>query len=167
MDKIKDYEALNGTLSIPVNMKKLHPDAIMPKKATSGSAAYDVYLPQEVTLQPGRQIIPLGLAIQLPSGYEAKIEPRSGYSVFGMEAKLADSHYRVDADVIVGKIDSDYRGEIGVIVKANINRNYILDKGQRIAQLTIYKVETVSFEDASELGQTERGNGGFGHTGSR
>lgn len=149
-----------------VRVKKIHPDAVIPRKSTPGAAAYDVYLPKDVTLCPGRQIIPLGLSIELPHGYEAKIEPRSGYSAFGMEARLADTHYRINADVLVGKIDEDFRGEIGVIIKADTHCNYVLDKGQRIAQLTIYKVEEMEFEETDSLTETKRGKGGFGSTGS-
>lgn len=101
----------------------------------------------------------------MPEGYEAKVEPRSGYSSKGFEAYEADSKRRIDADVIVGKIDSDYRGEIGVIVHSRENKNFFIHKGQRIAQLTFYKVEAADFELADTLSETLR-MGGYGHTGA-
>lgn len=141
------------------------PQAIIPTKATPGSAAYDVYCPVDTRLRSGRQVIPLGFAIELPDGYEAKIEPRSGYSSKGFAATLGVKEYRIDADVIPGKIDSDYRSGVGVIVHSKENRIHIIKAGQRIAQLTIYKVETADFSEVDELTDTERGEGGFGHSG--
>lgn len=148
-----------------VKIKRLIPEAITPGKATPGSAAYDVYCPVDTPLRPGRQIIPLGLAIELPDGYEAKIEPRSGYSSKGFVATLGDTEYRIDADVIQGKIDSDYRDGIGVIVHSREGNIYTIKAGQRIAQLTIYKVETADFLEVRELAESERNKGGFGSTG--
>ena len=162
--------------------------ALVPKKATKGAAAYDVYLPEDVIIKKGRQIVSLNLVMEVPEGYEAKIEPRSGFSSKGMEGYhvfpgtkepvnmyfapeeigamyWSDTAERFDADVIVGKIDSDYRGEIGVIIKSCSDRMFGLKKGTRIAQLTIYKVETVEFKAFEKLSDTERGDGGFGHTG--
>lgn len=151
--------------NIPVKIKKLNPEAIIPTKATPGSAAYDVYVYHDIILRPGRQVIPLGLAIEMPEGYEAKIEPRSGYSSKGFEAYEDCTARRIDCDCIVGKVDSDYRQEIGVIVHSREGKNYTIRKGQRIAQLTFYKVETADFELTDTLTETQR-NGGFGHTGA-
>lgn len=167
LDMSRKIDRALQSQEIDVKIVKLHSEAILPKRATSGSAAYDVYVPTDYTLKPGRQIIPLGIAIQLPYGYEAKIEPRSGFSSKGMQAQLAATTYRIDADVIQGKIDSDYTGEIGVIVKSFENKNYVIKQGTRIAQLTIYKVETANFREVSELDCTERGQGGFGSTGTK
>lgn len=144
-----------------VRIKKLVPEAVVPQKATEGSAAYDVYLPQSYTVSYGRQILGLGFAIELEPGYEAKIEPRSGFSSKGM---LDIGDVRRNADVIVGKIDSDYRQEIGVIVKSCESRPFFLEKGTRIAQMTIYKVEEAEFEESQVLSKTGR-TGGFGHSG--
>lgn len=147
-----------------IKFKPLSELAIMPKKATCGSAAYDVYTPESKIINTGRQIIPLDFAIELPYGYEAKIEPRSGFSSKGMEGIYKDAEKRrFDCDVIQGKIDSDYRGCVGVIVK-NSDIPFLLERGTRIAQLTIYKVEEAEFEIVEELTQTDRGDGGFGST---
>lgn len=134
----------------------------MPKKATAGSAAYDVYLPSDMIVMPGRSILPLDFAMELPYGYEAKIEPRSGFSSKGMEDYRKELK---DADVIQGKIDSDYRKGVGVIVNSHESYPFRLSKGTRIAQMTIYKVEDAEFEVADQLSETGR-NGGFGSTGT-
>lgn len=145
-----------------VRFKKLRPGAAVPRRATEGSAAYDVYLPSDMIIRPGRQVLPLDIAIELPYGYEAKIEPRSGFSSKGMENYRGE---RENADVLVGKIDSDYRGNVGVIVKSNESYPFTLLKGTRIAQMTIYKVEDVEFEEADDLSETDRGIGGYGSSG--
>lgn len=145
-----------------VRIKKLIPEAVVPWKATPGSAAYDVCLPRDYVVRPGRQVLPLEFAIELPLGFEAKIEPRSGFSCKGMDDQYG---YRKDADVIVGKIDSDYRDGIGVIIKSFEDYPFVLKKGTRIAQMTIYKVEDIEFEESEELSETDRA-GGFGSTGT-
>ena len=139
----------------------------MPTKATPGAAAYDVYIPGTLLVKQGRQVLSLGFALELPDGYEAKIEPRSGFSSKGMLGSPAENatqgDVRYDCDVIQGKIDSDYRGDIGVIIN-NHDLPFYLKKGSRIAQMTIYKVEAVDFVQTEQLSETERGDGGFGHT---
>lgn len=155
-----------------IKIKKLSDQAIMPKRATEGSAAYDLYIPEDVLVEMGRQIIKLNFAIEVPEGYEAKIEPRSGFSSKGMEGVIRvfdknapkEAKRRFDCDVLVGKIDSDYRGEVGIIIN-NQDYPFSLKRGQRIAQMTIYKVEDAEFVETEELSDTERGDGGFGHTG--
>lgn len=145
-------------------------DVPFPRRATDGSAAYDVCVAQDTLVLHGRQVITLGFGMEIPEGYEAKIEPRSGYSSKGMEGfirvfdenKPKEVARRFDCDVLVGKIDSDYRGTVGVIVN-NRDQNFFIKKGQRIAQMTFYKVEDVEFE-IGELSETRRGEGGFGHT---
>lgn len=149
-----------------VRIKKLTSNAIMPTKATDGAAAYDLYVPYGFGLGHGRAVIRLGLAIEVPKGYEAKIEPRSGYASKGFEGFNAHTNRkRYNCDVIVGKIDSDYRGEIGVIVNNN-DVGFTIKKGQRIAQLSFYKVEDAEFIESEDLSRTKRGTGGFGSTGS-
>ena len=147
-----------------VIIKTLSTGAKMPSKQTPGSIAYDVYTPCDYVVKPGRNILPLDLAMEIEPGYEGKIEPRSGYSAKGMEADLNGYKVRADADVIVGKIDSDYRGNCGVIIKSNEHYEFIIPAGTRIAQLTFYRGETVDFMESDTLSETERGSGGFGHT---
>lgn len=149
-----------------IKFKSLSKLAIMPKKGTQGAAAYDLYVPNDVVVCSGRQIIPLDFSIEIPYGYEAKIEPRSGCSSKGMEGEYLDreSIRRFDCDVIQGKIDSDYRGCIGVIVN-NKDSQFVIPQATRIAQLTFYKVENIEFVEVEELSETNRGDGGFGSTG--
>lgn len=101
--------------------------------------------------------MPTGIAIELPSGYEAQVRPRSGLALrHGLTLLNAP-----------GTIDSDYRGEIGVIL-INLGQEVVeLERGSRIAQLVVAKVETVHLEEVASLGGSERGKGGFGHTGQR
>lgn len=152
-----------------VKIKLLLDSAKLPKKGTDGAAAYDVYIPQSTFVKKGRQVIPLGFAIELPYGYEAKIEPRSGFSSKGMEDRMLIGTFedeptrRFDCDVIQGKIDCDYRGEVGVIVH-NRDCEFLIEKHCRIAQFTIYKVEDAEFEITDELTETKRNDGGFGST---
>lgn len=156
---------------------------IMPKKAHPSDAAFDLYVPEDVVLQHGRQIIDLKFSIELPMGYAATIQPRSGFSSKGIEVEEyfdpfgegADINtVRVDGDVLRGLVDSGYRGNVGVILNihslgAIYNEDYchILKKGTRIAQMQIVEVPQVELIEVEELSDTDRGEGGFGHTGVR
>lgn len=153
----------------------------MPKKATEGAAAFDLYVPEDVVLKNGRQIIDMKFSLELPHGYAATIQPRSGFSAKGLEATKvfidgsfsadAESGVRVDGDVIRGLVDEDYRGSVGVIVKASIKghpyEKMAVKKGTRIAQMQIVEVPQVELIEVEELSETDRGEGGFGHTGAR
>lgn len=171
-----------------VKFKKLHEGARLPEKATEGSAAYDLYVPEDVIIKPGRQVIPLGFAMEMEPEYEALVNPRSGFSSKGMEGyamgvipgyALIPAHVvgntlegvaikplRFDCDVIEGKIDADYRDGIGVIVHSREDWKFLVKAGTRIAQMTFHKVETVQWEEADELSETNR-EGGFGSTGTK
>lgn len=149
---------------------KLQKNVITPKRSTNGAIGYDLYIPCDTQVYQGRNILPLNFALEMPKGIEAKIEPRSGFSSKGIEGKslpdMQGHQYtaRYDADVLVGKIDPDYRGNVGVIIN-NHDKSFILPKGTRIAQMTFYRVELPSFEVVDELSSTERGEEGFGSTG--
>lgn len=152
---------------------------IMPKKATAGAAAYDLYVPQDVALRNGRQVIDMKFSLELPHGYAATIQPRSGFSSKGIEVTKmfvdggcgaeVESGVRVNGDVVRGLIDEDYRGNVGVIIRANITpRPYemmMIKKGTRIAQMQIVEVPQVELIETHELSETDRGEGGFGSTG--
>ena len=157
---------------------------IMPKKAHPSDAAFDLYVPEDVVLQHGRQIIDLKFSIELPMGYAATIQPRSGFSSKGIEVEeyfdpfgggAADINtVRVDGDVLRGLVDSGYRGNVGVILNiysfgAIYNEEYChtLKKGTRIAQMQIVEVPQVELVEVEELSEADRGEGGFGHTGAR
>ena len=170
-------------------IKRLSEATILPKRATEGAVAYDVFVPEDTVVKKGRQVIPLGFAIELPNcNYEAKIEPRSGFSSKGMEGYsrcivhkyvldrgpisgegevveyIAAKPDRFNADVLVGKIDSDYRGEVGVIIKSDDDREFVIKAGTRIAQMTFYNAPETVLTEVEELTETER-EGGFGSTG--
>lgn len=130
----------------------------IPDYKTTGSAGIDLYanITEPVILKPfDRALIPTGLYMSIPEGYEGQIRARSG---------LALKHGICLANGI-GTIDSDYRGEIGVILVNLGKEEYIVNKGDRIAQMIFMKYERVSFLEVDVLDDTERGTGGFGHTG--
>lgn len=138
-------------------IKKLRQDAILPSYATAGSAGMDIALCGEpVTIHPGeRKLLPTGLALAIPQGYEAQIRPRSG---------LALKHGIILPNS-PGTIDSDYRGELKIIV-ANIGDEPVtFHSGERIAQMIISKVERAEPVWSEDLPPSERGEGGFGSTG--
>ena len=143
-----------------IGIKRLSEDAIIPMKATDGAACFDLYIPRETAIQKGRNIVPLDIAIELPHGTRADIRPRSGFSAKGMEDITG---CRRDADVLLGTIDEDYKGNIGVIIRSE--DYFVLGRGTRVAQMMIagyYPCELVEVED---LSSTERGSNGFGSTG--
>ncbi|MCC8072012.1 MAG: dUTP diphosphatase [Bacteroidales bacterium] len=130
----------------------------LPTYETPSSAGMDVraHLDQPVTLQPlERALIPTGLRIQLPHGYECQIRPRSG---------LALKH-GISIVNTPGTVDSDYRGEIGVILINLSNEPFVVKDGERICQMVITAYTRVEWEPVEELDHTERGDGAFGHTG--
>lgn len=130
----------------------------LPEYATSGAAGMDIRaaLTQPVTLLPGeRQLIPTGLFMELSEGYEAQIRPRSGLAIKQGITCLNSP----------GTIDSDYRGEIKVILINHSNEVQTLHHNDRIAQMVIAKVERATLELVQEVNSSERGEGGFGHTG--
>lgn len=153
---------------IKIKFKKLSKDAIVPTKATEGSAGYDLYLLEDTIVEHGRKILPTGIAIEMPSNIKADVRPRSGFSAKGMEGAYVETSIvsRFDADVILGTVDSDYRNGIGVIVRNN-GIDFKVEKGTRIAQLVFSFVPDTELVEVNELTDTKRGKGGFGHTGSK
>jgi dUTP pyrophosphatase len=145
-----------------IGIKLLTKDAVIPAKGTAGAAAYDLIVPNRQFVKGGRNIIKLNWAIDLPKGYCAEIEPRSGYSAKGF---VDIENTRLDCDVIHGLIDEDYKGEVGVIV-INRDRDFFVEKGQRIAQMLIHKVDDTELFETDLLSESERNQGGFGSTGN-
>ena len=141
-------------MNIPI--KKLHPDAILPSYAhgPDEDAAMDLCALSRVVLTPGAaQAVPTGIAIELPRGHEAQVRPRSG---------MALKH---SVTVNFGTIDPGYRGEIRVVM-FNLGRtDYIVEKGDRIAQLIVAPYDAVEWEERTDLNETARGAGGFGSSG--
>lgn len=132
----------------------------LPSYATVSSAGMDLRaaLSAPLTLGPGkRAIVPTGLFIELPEGYEAQVRPRSGLA----------AKYGVTVLNSPGTIDADYRGEIGVILINLSDSDFIIQPGERIAQMVVSRYERVDWEEVCELEESERGSGGFGHSGTR
>ena len=132
----------------------------LPQYETSGSAGMDLRANIKEAIQLDsleRTIVPTGLFIELPEGYEAQIRPRSGLSI-KKGLSLVNSP---------GTIDSDYRGEIGVIVINLSKEIQIIEPSERIAQMVIAKYEQATFQEVVELSESERGEGGFGSTGKK
>ncbi|MBO8460860.1 MAG: dUTP diphosphatase [Bacteroidetes bacterium] len=130
----------------------------LPSYATPLSAGMDIRanIDAPITLEPlERKLIPTGLYIELPQGYEAQIRPRSGLAIKKGISILNSP----------GTIDADYRGEICVILINLSKEPFIIEDGERICQMVIAKHEQVNWEEVKILGETERGAGGFGHTG--
>ncbi|MDD2620395.1 MAG: dUTP diphosphatase [Syntrophomonadaceae bacterium] len=143
-----------------VLLKRLHSkDLPLPCYMTPGSSGVDIYaaVEEELLIPAGRSaLVPTGIAIAMPDGYEAQLRPRSG---------LALKHGLTLLNT-PGTIDADYRGEIKVIVINLGDKEYILKKGERIAQMIFARVERAELLEIDELDETLRGAGGFGHTGA-
>jgi dUTP pyrophosphatase len=132
--------------------------ALAPEYATEGSSGADLraFLREKVVLAPGeRAAVPTGLRIEIPSGYEAQVRPRSGLALKKGITCLNSP----------GTVDSDYRGEVKVILANLGSESLTIENGDRIAQLVIAPVARAAFESAGSLGSTDRGSGGFGSTG--
>ena len=130
----------------------------LPEYATDGSSGMDLraHLSESITLQPlERSLIPTGLFVEIPAGFEAQVRPRSGLAI----------KYGLTCLNTPGTIDADYRGEIKVILINLSNEAQVIHHGDRIAQMVIQKVEMVTWKQADVLEETQRSVGGFGHTG--
>lgn len=132
----------------------------LPKYETIGSAGMDVraFLVEPITLKPlERKLIPTGLFFELPLGYEMQVRPRSGLA------------YKKGITVLnsPGTVDADYRGEVGVILVNLSNESFVVETGERVAQLVIAKHESPTLVEVSEISETVRGEGGFGSTGKK
>lgn len=142
-------------MNIEISNTSHHP---LPEYATALSAGLDLRanLSAPITLAPlARHLVPTGLRIALPAGYEAQVRPRSG---------LALKH-GVTVLNAPGTIDADYRGEIGVVLVNLSGEPFVVRDGERIAQLVVARHETITWQPCEQLADTQRGEGGFGHTG--
>jgi dUTP pyrophosphatase len=143
---------------IGVRIKRLPhgQDLDLPTYATDGAAGMDVVAAEAVTLQPGqRHAVATGLAVAIPDGYEIQVRPRSG---------LALKH-AISVPNTPGTIDSDYRGELKVIMINHGTDDFPIARGDRIAQLVLAPVTQAEWDEVEELDDTARGSGGFGSTG--
>lgn len=133
-------------------------DLEVPVYATPGSAGIDLYaaVVADTVLNPGeRKLIPTGIRVAIPNGFEGQVRPRSGLAL----------DYGIGMVNSPGTIDADYRGEIGVILINHGSEPYVVRRGDRIAQMIIAPVVRAELEVVDSLPETNRGNGGFGHTG--
>lgn len=143
----------------PIRVKKLHPAAILPTYGSVEAAGADLYacLEEPVTIAPGDTVwIPTGLALEVPKGCAGLVYARSS---LGVKRGLAPANK-------VGVIDSDYRGEIRVVLLNHGKTTQTITHGERVAQFLITPVLTPAYEEVDELTDTDRGNGGFGSTGA-
>lgn len=142
-------------MKVRVINRSKHP---LPQYSTENSAGLDLRanIDASISLEPmGRTLVPTGIFMELPQGYEAQVRPRSGLALKQGISVLNSP----------GTIDADYRGEVGVIL-VNLSKEWIeIKDGDRVAQLVIAKHETIAWEEVEQLELTERGSGGFGHTG--
>ena len=155
---------MNDDRTLAIQIARLpHSEGIdLPSYGTAGAAGMDLRAAvpedQDLVIQPGaRALVPTGLTIAVPAGYEAQVRPRSGLAL----------KYGVTCLNSPGTIDSDYRGEVGVIL-ANLGPEaFTIRRGDRIAQMVVAAYATVAWEEAISLTETTRGAGGFGSTGQR
>ncbi len=144
---------------VMIKVKIISDSGIYPEYETEGSAGMDIraYIDEPVIIKPGeRKLIPTGLRIQLPACYEAQIRARSGLAI-------RNGITLINA---IGTIDSDYRGEIKVGLVNLSDEDHVIENGDRIAQMVIAEYKRAVLEPAEDLEETERGSGGFGHTGT-
>jgi len=148
------------TNSYTVQFKRLpgNEDVELPRKMSEAASGFDLFaaVPEAVVLEPGaRALIPTGVALAMPAGLEAQVRPRSGLALkHGITCLNAP-----------GTIDADYRGEIKVILINHGQEAFTICRNERIAQLVFQTVPDIGLVEAEELNDTERGTGGFGHTG--
>lgn len=157
MYKFAQSYKINQFMQIKIVNKSNHS---LPEYATPYSAGMDLRanIAEPVLLKPlQRALIPTGIYIQLPEGYEAQIRPRSGLAI----------KHGISIVNSPGTIDADYRGEIGVILVNLSSEDFVVNNGERICQMVIAKHEHISWEQVDKLDESERGAGGFGHTGKK
>jgi len=133
-------------------------DIPLPRYATEGSAGMDICaaVEKDLTIPPGETVlVPTGFIIELPQGHEAQIRPRSGLAI----------KHNIGILNSPGTIDSDYRGEVKIILTNFGKSQYVVRRGDRIAQMIVARYERVQWQESSSLAESARGEGGFGHTG--
>ncbi len=141
-------------MTLILKIKRLTEDAKIPNCAHPGDAGLDLYATEDVTLVPNeRKAVPTGIAMEIPDGYAGLMWDKSGLSI------------KHGLKTLGGVIDSGYRGEVLVGIINLSGEEYTIRKGEKIAQMIIQKKETIEVEEASELSETARGEGGFGSTG--
>lgn len=139
-----------------LKIKKIHPEAILPLYAHPGDAGMDLFSVEDQSLNPGEtKLIKTGISVELPSGTEGQVRPRSGLALKNQITVLNTP----------GTVDEGYRGEVGVILINHGKNSFEVKKGMKVAQFVIAPVLRVEIEEALELSDTRRNSGGFGSTG--
>jgi len=142
-----------------IDIVKLRPEAVLPEYQTAGAAGADLHacIDTSITLQPlERRMIPTGLSMAIPVGYEVQIRARSGMSI----------KHGITMVNGIGTIDADYRGEVGVLAINLGQEAFTIEPGMRIAQMVVAKYETAAWNEVEVLDETDRGVGGYGSSGS-
>ena len=145
---------------IKILIKRLSKEVFLPKYETSGSSGMDLAanINDYINIEPGKTaIIPTGIALSIPKGFEVQIRPRSGLA----------AKQKISVLNTPGTIDADYRGEIKVILINFGRESFKVEKGLRIAQMVVCPVVQAQFKEVNDLSETERGKGGFGSTGTK
>ena len=151
-----------------IKVKKLRENAIIPRRGREGDACFDLFTVGYAEVDQFETIvIPTGIAIELPKNYEAEIRPRSGISLKGVQGELLSGEKGLfECTIIQGTIDSNYRGEIGIIFKNETAHHFIIKEGTKLAQMKINEVPQIELLEVEELTDTNRGNKGFGSSGN-
>lgn len=150
----KTWDNLKNTADINLSVKRLSPTAKIPKYQTDGAACFDLHASEDLTVQPGRMApVDTGLAFEIPHGWEMQIRSRSGKA------------FKNSVTAFPGTIDSDYRGEVKVLIINGGTEAFSIKAGDRIAQAKVSRAYRANIIEAEELSTTYRGNGGFGSTG--
>jgi dUTP pyrophosphatase len=155
-DDFKMYMQMYQQEQPTLQVKKLHPDAQLPTRGTPVAAGLDLYADHSAVILPGGSIaVGTGIAIALPPGFEGQVRPRSGLAAkFGITVTNSP-----------GTIDEDYRGEVKVLLTNHGSEHFIVNAGDRIAQLVITKANYFAVQEVTALDDTARGSNGFGSTG--
>lgn len=143
--------------NMKIFIKKLSDFAKIPSRGSNFAAGYDLYAAEDTVISRfNRKLVKTDISISIPNGYYGRIAPRSGLA------------FKNGIDVMAGVIDSDYRGNIGVILfNTDNNNDFFVKQGDRIAQIIIEKCETAIWEETNDLSNTDRNDGGFGSTGTK
>ena len=143
-------------MATKIKVKKTHEHAIIPKYEHKGDSGMDVFSMETLLIPPMRRtLVNTGLAFEVPKGYEIQVRPKSGLALKEGITVLNTP----------GTIDSNYRGELGIVLINHSSKPYLVEKGKKIAQIVLQRVETIAFKEVKELKGTTRGAGGFGSTG--
>jgi len=141
---------------VKIKIKKLHPNAIIPKYAHEGDSGMDVYSLEDATLNKlERKLFQTGISFEIPKGYEIQVRPKSGLAF----------KYGISVINTPGTIDSSYRGELGIILINTDKEPYSVKKGEKIAQIVLQEVKEIEWEEDGSHSKTSREHGGFGSTG--